>query len=339
MKVKILFRFKTGPWGGGNQFLLALKDRLSYAGQLAEDMQEADITLFDSFNDADQVLLAKKAYPKIPFVHRINGPISAYRGKGVYVDRLIYALTRHVADGVIFQSNYSMKGNRALGMQIPRHNTVIHNAARPLFSQGEPLRAQGDKIKIISTSWSSNINKGFDVYRYLDSALDFSRYSMTFVGSSPYKFKNISMIPPQDAPSLLKHLGSHDIYLTASHNDPCSNAVLEALAVGLPVVALRSGGTPELVCAAGAYFDSAMDVQGAIETVVSDIQVYRDQIKRRNIDDACAEYVAFFEKVLNSPSSTKKLTLGGLMEIQYWRTIKKAFLGVEKVNRTFGERQ
>ena len=38
-----------------------------------------------------------------------------------------------------------------------------------------------------------------------------------------------------------------DIYLAVQHQDPCPNAVLEALASGLPVIYSDTGGTPELV--------------------------------------------------------------------------------------------
>lgn len=40
---------------------------------------------------------------------------------------------------------------------------------------------------------------------------------------------------------------SADAYVMTKHNDPCPNAVLEALAVGLPVLYSDSGGVPELV--------------------------------------------------------------------------------------------
>lgn len=38
-----------------------------------------------------------------------------------------------------------------------------------------------------------------------------------------------------------------DAYITTKHNDPCPNAVLEALACGLPVLYSNTGGIPELV--------------------------------------------------------------------------------------------
>ena len=46
------------------------------------------------------------------------------------------------------------------------------------------------------------------------------------------------------APKLYRNA---DAYITMKHNDPCPNAVIEALACGLPVVYSATGGVPELV--------------------------------------------------------------------------------------------
>lgn len=302
-------------------------------GALTEDIGKAELVLFDSFNDMDMVISAKREHPSIPFVHRINGPISAYRGGGEHVDRLIHALTRNIADGVVFQSRYSMERNVGLGIQRPAQCAVIHNAARPMFSPTDRPVIRGERIKLIATSWSPNINKGFEIYQFLDRVLDFSRYSFTFVGSSPCQFNNITTVPPQEAGSLLEYLRGHDIYLTASKNESCSNAVLEALAVGLPVVALDSGGTPELVGSAGSYFKGIDDVIGSIEKVADTIGECRGEIRDRKISDACGEYLAFFGEVLRSVRSPKVLTFAGLMEIRYWMAYRKFLLGVDKLNR------
>ena len=47
-----------------------------------------------------------------------------------------------------------------------------------------------------------------------------------------------------DAPALY---AAADAYITMKHNDPCPNAVIEAMACGLPVVYSATGGVPELV--------------------------------------------------------------------------------------------
>lgn len=47
-----------------------------------------------------------------------------------------------------------------------------------------------------------------------------------------------------DAPEIYR---SADAYLMTKHNDPCPNAVIEAMAAGLPVLYSASGGVPEQV--------------------------------------------------------------------------------------------
>ncbi len=54
--------------------------------------------------------------------------------------------------------------------------------------------------------------------------------------------------------------GAADAYVMLKHNDPCPNAVIEALACGLPVLYAHSGGVPELVAeAAGVALPSEED--------------------------------------------------------------------------------
>ena len=43
------------------------------------------------------------------FVHRVDGPISNYRKKGIKLDKLIFIINKYLADATILQSNYSLK--------------------------------------------------------------------------------------------------------------------------------------------------------------------------------------------------------------------------------------
>ena len=57
------------------------------------------------------------------------------------------------------------------------------------------------------------------------------------------RIRTLGPLPPL---ALARVLRQHDVYLTASVNDPASNALLEALACGLPALYLRSGGHAEI---------------------------------------------------------------------------------------------
>jgi len=108
----------------------------------------------------------------------------------------------------------------------------IKNAFRYIKEGNAPQT----KVKLIASSWSNNWRKGFDIYRFLDENLDFSKYEMTFVGNSPVKFKNIKQIPPVESRDLAELLRTHHIYITASQNDPCSNSLIEALSCVICII-------------------------------------------------------------------------------------------------------
>ena len=71
------------------------------------------------------------------------------------------------------------------------------------------------------------------------------------------------------------------MYLAASRDDPCSNALLEALACGLPAVFLRSGGHPELVGEAGLGFDEAEELPPLLDRLVGELGERRAAIRCR----------------------------------------------------------
>ncbi len=328
LKCFIFFTFRDGPWGGCNQFLKALRNELQATGHWADTPESADVILLDSFNEANGVIALKKRFPKTRFVQRMDGPISIYRGKDLYVDRLIHTISATIPDGVIFQSQYSRNANLSLKMPPPRHSTVILNAVNHEYFYCGEHPAKGGHINIIATSWSSNRNKGFDVYTYLDRHLDFTRYSMTFVGNSPVPFANIHLEPPKATAELAQFLRRSDLYVTASRHESCSNSLLEALACRLPSVVIRSGGNPEILSQGGELFSDANDVIPAIEKVSANLMHYKENIPHRSIVDVSREYVAFFEKVRETSSLPKKLSVGGELKLRLrlaqWRFLSLA---------------
>ena len=66
----------------------------------------------------------------------------------------------------------------------------------------------------------------------------------------------------------------HTIFLTTKLHDPCSNAIIEAMACGLPVIFHNSGGNFELVGNAGWGV-------GERQTSISDISIESDDILKK----------------------------------------------------------
>lgn len=316
IKIHILYPFREGPWGGSNQLLRTLRVELEAAGVWANSPDAADVVLFDSFNAAADVIAWKRRLPDTPFVHRIDGPISLYRGNDRHIDRLIYAFSDLVADGVIFQSHYSEAANLALGMTRPKHSAVILNAPGKDFAGGHRTQAADNRVRLVASSWSANWNKGFDIYRHLDENLDFSRYRMTFIGNSPITFKNIQQLPPQDSMGLAALLRSHDIYVMASRNECCSNALAEALACGLPSVTLESGGNAEVMGEGGTLFQSINDVLSSVDRVAAKLEEYRRSLPARTIADLTRDYLEFLSLVRAATPRPKRLSQSGALRLK-----------------------
>ena len=102
-------------------------------------------------------------------------------------------------------------------------------------------------MRLIASSWSDNPRKGVGILQWLDRRPDPRAFELTFLGNTQVTFERIRVVAPVPSVRVAEILRAHDVYLAPSRDDPCSNALLEALACGLPAAYLRSGGHPELV--------------------------------------------------------------------------------------------
>lgn len=324
-KIHILVKFVEGPWGGANQFLKALREYFVKTGVYSENPEDADIILFNSYPFGHEYLFnsaikLKKEQAKI-FLHRVDGPISLVRGRDKIIDKIIYAFNKLLADGTIFISDLCKRDNYALGIKNTGYEAVILGAPNPAIFNPEGKRAfHKDKIRLIATSWSGNIRKGFNIYRYLDEHLDFNKYEMTFVGNSPIEFNNIKLIKPVPSQELAVILKENDIYLTATEYEPFGQAVVEALTCGLPAVVTPQGGYLEVAGNAVEIFNNEDDVIEAIEKVAQDYAYYQSQIKLPTIDEISQSYYHFakaiYEDSLSGTYHPKKVRLLNLIHFR-----------------------
>lgn len=302
MKVSILVDLKEGPYGGGNQFLKALKKYFTSLGVYERNPNKVDIVIFNSFPFGEEYRF-KQAYNlkkkgKI-LIHRVDGPIFLGRGKDLIVDKIIHNFNKFLADGTIFQSCWSMEENFKLNMEKNKYETVIHNAPdKDLFNKNNKITFETKrKIRLITNSWSKNWNKGFKIYKYLDKNLDFSRYEMTFIGNSPIKFININRIRPLKSKELAEQLKQHDIFISAAKNESCSNALIEALACGLPSVVINSGSNAELVNNKDLIFHNEHDIIEKIEKIVRNYEFYQKNITLLNLEETGKMYYDFCNRI------------------------------------------
>ena len=290
----LFHEFAPPPTGGGHQFLRALVGELERRGltvELNEISPGTAACLVNSFN-FDFRRLRRFARDDVRFVHRVDGPIGTYRGFDDGTDARIAELNASLADATIVQSRYSLEAHRALGIELVGPHLITNTVDPAVFHppvEREPLA--GRRVRVIASSWSDNPNKGADVLRWLDRNLDGERYELTFVGRTDEVFERTRVLGSISTEPLALELRRSDVYLAPSRNDPCSNALLEALASGLPAVFRASGGHPELVGEAGIAFDDPEEVADALDRVVAELDERRAAIRVTSMSEVADRYL------------------------------------------------
>ena len=277
--VAVFHEFHAPPYGGGNQFLLALVGELERRGLTVEKNRVSAQTpscLYNSFN-FDFRRLRRSVRDDVRMVHRVDGPVGVYRGFDDGTDARIADMNA-LADVTILQSQFSLDKHRELGIEL-RKPVVVRNSVDPaIFHPPDEQRERGERLRVIATSWSANPRKGADILAWLDANLDFGAYEVTFAGNTEQTFSNIRVVPPVASHEVADLLRDHDVYLATSRDDPCSNALLEALACGLPAAFLRSGGHPELVGDGGLGFDEPAELPAVLARLRAELDERRARI-------------------------------------------------------------
>ena len=282
------------PAGGGHQFLRALVGELRRRGLDVESNRISGGTaacLFNSFN-FDFARLRRFARDDCRLVHRVDGPIGAYRGFDDGTDRRIAEINREVAHATILQSRFSLEKHLELGYEL-RDPVVIPNAVDPaIFHPPEEREAlEGRKVRVVASSWSVNPRKGADTFAWLDRHLDRDRYELTYLGQPPMPFEWIRAVGPLPSDEVADELRRGDVYVAASRDDPCSNALLEALACGLPAAYLESGGHPELVGRGGLPFRADEELPEVLDLLVAGLDGFREAIATPSLGSVADRYL------------------------------------------------
>ena len=282
------------PAGGGHQFLRALTGELRRRGLEVEENLLSGGTprcLFNSFN-FDLARLRRFARDDVTMVHRVDGPIGVYRGFDDGTDRRIEAMNAALAHATVLQSQFSLDAHRQLGIRLVAP-VVITNAPDPAIFHpaGEREPVGGRPLRAVAVSWSDNPRKGIDVLQALGGAVDRKTVELTFVGRAPDGLTGWHVVEPLGSQALGEVLRGQDCYVAASLDDPCSNALLEALACGLPALYRRSGGHPELVGDGGVGFDGPDDVAAALARLGAELDDRRAAIAVPSLEQVVDRYL------------------------------------------------
>jgi glycosyltransferase involved in cell wall biosynthesis len=299
-EVAIFHHFQKPPYGGGNQFLMALTKELKNRGvDIGSNSigPKTKVVMFNSF-EFDKPKLEKlwrKHHPRM--IQRLAGPIGVYRGTDIEIDKAIWEWNKEFADATIFISDFSYKKYVELGLVGKEPHTILNASDPEIFNRkGRIAPPDGQrKVKLIATAWSPNPKKGGPFLSWLDEHLDHDKYELTFVGRTEAKFKGTRVLEPVPSEGVAKLLKEHDIYIAPSQDDPCSNALVEAQTCGLPAVFLRSGGHPEIVKEGGEGFSTNEEALVAIDKVAANYSRYQDKISNPTLKQIADQYLAAFK--------------------------------------------
>lgn len=275
MKISINSQFLTGPYGGGMQFAnymrdFFIKNGLAVVNTLIDE--DIDVILHISpfpfltpkassysFLDAYKY---KIKHPRTIIIERVN---EGDERKGTkYVNTLLVQASKY-SDFVIFIASWLRPILIKNGFSVNKPSTVILNGAdNNIFNSRNKIFWNGvGKIKIITHHWSSNPNKGHDIYQQLDKLLGNKAYSelfeFTYIGSIPkgMKYKNTKIISPLSGIKLAEELKKGDVYITASQNEPAGMHHIEGALCGLPILYINSGALPEYCGKFGILFNKS----------------------------------------------------------------------------------
>jgi glycosyltransferase involved in cell wall biosynthesis len=278
MNICIWFKTTEAAWGGSNSFLRSLAQEFKrlghtishvpsltddvvlvnswslgtagylHPGQVVELINTGRVTPFGRLLPPSfwyHLRRARGNFTRSPLVvHRVDGVAQLYGRKDPRADQIQFAIAR-LADEVIFQSRYTQDSFTKFGV-IPSKVHVILNAVDgALYYPADRSPLPHYPLRLVATSWSANPMKGF---YWLPLLAELPGIEVRFIGNwcptiKPGKVQRLGVMT---ANQIAIELRQSDIFVHAAENDPCSNAILEALACGLPVLYRSSGGNPEL---------------------------------------------------------------------------------------------
>lgn len=262
--------FVPPPAGGAHQTLRALVGECRRRGiRVAHNVvpRGTRACLFNSFNfDAARLERFARHAEGCRMVHRVGAVTTLYRGYDDGTDAHVAELNRRFAAATIAISQATIDMYRSIGIELvaPR---VVHNVVDPsiFHPNGRAPFDRSRKTRLVAVSWSDNPHKGGPTYRWLEDALDWDRYSFTYVGNTQEEFERITVVPPLPSRELAELLRAHDVFVTATENDAYSNALVEALSCGLPAVYLDSGGSSEAVQDGGFAFTDREQIPALLD--------------------------------------------------------------------------
>lgn len=293
----------AGPWGGGSKVLSSIIEECTSRGHEVFFEEEVNLNIdFDiifcmdprpnNFTGFIDLLNKKRFLPKCKLIQRI-GDLGTHGKPDLF--ELVKIASCH-SDVLVFPSNWA---KNYLNSQN-KNCYVIPNAPLQDFIIETNTIKNYDTLKIVSHHWSNNSMKGFEIYKSLDNYCDGTKSKFTFIGRKPEDVYLKNYILPQDILGLKEEIPKHNVYITASKQEAGANHVLEAMALGLPVLYHEDGGSINEYCKDfGLSYNSFESLIDILKNGKDELKKISEKISyKRNSKDMAREYVNLFEECL-----------------------------------------
>jgi glycosyltransferase involved in cell wall biosynthesis len=292
--VYISLKITDKPAGGGNNFLKYLALSLEQRNLLTQKIRDADIVLINSHHNIIKNILIKFFFKRKIFVHRIDGKLSLHRTSEIW-DNLVELQNLIIADATIFQSNWS-KQIWAKTLNSMNYRIILNQANSKIFKVAQPKRLS-KPFTLAYLSFSQNKNKGGSLIKWLEKEQNNFNIVLNTIGSE-ITDKDKLKSGKVSQQTIAGRLSECHALIYPSLNDACSNVILEALAMGLPVIALNSGGNPEIVGNAGVLFSDKNEIQKAIKEIQKNyFQYSRNALKINSNLNSIEKYLEYFKEL------------------------------------------
>jgi len=321
-KISIGANIVKGPWGGGNLFFKNFKSYFESLNiEVINHLVDPDIdiilltdprknSLSSSFTHIEIEKYKKNINNKVVVVQRINECDERKSTKGI---NNFYIQSNTCADYTIFVSNWLKKIYNQLGLNADS-KVILGGGDSNIFTQNNITKWDKDKkFKLVSHHWSSNKNKGFEIYNRIDSLLDDEFWSdkleFNYIGNKPLEtsFKNINLIQPLSGTALAGELKKCNGYITASVNEPSGNHHIEAGQCGLPIMYIDSGGIPEYCKDFGLEYNTS-NLEEKLLHLMKNYDDYFNKMKNypHNNENMMKQYHDIFENLIQNRKISKK---------------------------------
>jgi len=299
MKV-IAFPHKPGKGGPGSfqvrfeQALINKGYQVAYAG----DAVNPDL-VFVVGGTKRLGWLIKMKLKGVPIVHRLDGLSWLHRRQdfrsllfGEWGNLVFKFIQAFIATHVVYQSLFVKNWWDRVGWRVPKNYSIIHNGVD--LEEFNPVLLESPKLEVICVEGTldyspyavSLVNYISDRLLEVDDVSGIVLYGNFKYESSQQRLNNNIEYKGSIKREDLSGVYKNGIYLSLDINPACPNAVIEAIASGLPVVGYNTGALKEVVGEAGVLADFGSNQWGyqdpnfsnllkAILEVVNNYEHYR----------------------------------------------------------------